>query len=136
MREHDLVLGGESSGHVVFLDMNTTGDGILTALQVLALYRSQQRPLSQLARVFDPCPQKLVSVRVAEKPPLDELAGLQAAIARIESDLEGRGRVLVRYSGTEQLVRVMVECSDGSAIDPLVEELTKELERAIGERQA
>jgi len=136
MREHDLVLGGESSGHVVFLDLNTTGDGILTALQVLALYRRQQQPLSQLAKVFDPCPQKLVSVRVAEKPPLDELAGLQAAIARIESDLEGRGRVLVRYSGTEPLVRVMVECSDGSAIDPLVEELSKELERAIGERQA
>ena len=136
MRAHDLVLGGESSGHVVFLEHNTTGDGLLTALQVLALRQREGRPLSLLARVFEPCPQKLRSVRVREKPPLESLDELQALVGRVESDLAGRGRVLVRYSGTEPLARVMVECQDADRIDSALEELCKEIDRAIGERPA
>ena len=134
MRAHDLVLGGESSGHVVFLEHNTTGDGLLTALQVLALRQREGRPLSLLARVFEPCPQKLRSVRVREKPPLESLDELQALVGRVESDLAGRGRVLVRYSGTEPLARVMVECQDADRIDSALEELCKEIDRVIGER--
>ena len=134
MRAAELVLGGESSGHIVFLDLNTTGDGLLTALQVLALRQRAARPLSELVRIFEPCPQKLRSVRVTDKPPLETLPELRALIDRIEGDLAGRGRVLVRYSGTEPLARVMVECEDGARIDPLIEELCKELDRAIGSR--
>ncbi len=136
MQRDDLVLGGENSGHIVFLELNTTGDGLLTALQVLALQRRRDERLSRLTRVFEPCPQKLHSLRVREKPALETLEGLQQLLRRIEGDLEGCGRVLVRYSGTEPLVRVMVECEDGDRIDPLVEELAKELDRAIGERGA
>ncbi len=136
MRREDLVLGGESSGHVVFLELNTTGDGLLTALQVLALQRRSEQPLSRLCRVFEPCPQRLRSVRVREKPPLDSLPELARLLQRMEADLRGKGRVLVRYSGTEPLARVMVECEDADRIDPLVEELCKELDRAIGERGA
>ncbi len=136
MRAHDLVLGGESSGHVVFLEHNTTGDGLLTALQVLALRQREGRPLSLLARVFEPCPQKLRSVRVREKPPLESLDELQALVGRVESEFAGRGRVLVRYSGTEPLARVMVECQDADRIDSALEELCKEIDRAIGERPA
>jgi phosphoglucosamine mutase len=136
MRRDDLVLGGETSGHIVFLEHNTTGDGLLTALQVLALQRRSGQPISRLCRVFEPCPQLLRSVKVADKPPLESLAGLQKLVKRIEADLAGRGRVLVRYSGTEPLARVMVECEDGDRIDALVEELVKELDRTIGERGA
>jgi phosphoglucosamine mutase len=135
MLREDLVLGGESSGHIVFLEHNTTGDGLLTALQVLALQRRSQRPMSELCRVFEPCPQVLRSLRVREKVPLESLDGLQGLLRRIETDLSGQGRVLVRYSGTESLVRVMVECEDGDRIDSLVEELCKELDRSIGERE-
>ena len=136
MRDGDLVLGGESSGHLVFLELNTTGDGLLTALQVLALQRREPRPLSELLRVFAPCPQKLRSVRVSEKPPLEALPELRSLITRVERDLEGQGRVVVRYSGTEPLARVMVECTDAARIEPALEELCKELDRAIGERPA
>ena len=134
MRREDLVLGGESSGHVIFLDLNTTGDGLLTALQVLAILRAQERPLSELARVFEPCPQLLRSVRVREKPPIESLGELASRIEHAERDLAGRGRVLVRYSGTEPVCRVMVECEDASRLEPLAEELCKEIERAIGEK--
>lgn len=102
-------LGGEQSGHVVFLDQNSTGDGCLTALQVLALMVREDRPLAELRKVMTRFPQVLVNVAVREKLPFAQLEEVQAATLAAERCLAGRGRVLVRYSGTETLARVMVE---------------------------
>jgi phosphoglucosamine mutase len=133
MLREKINLGGEQSGHVVFLDHNTTGDGMLTALQVLALMRREERPLSELARVMERTPQVLRSVRVRSKPPLEELPEFARALARIGADLEGRGRILVRYSGTEPVARVMLEGDDVGEIETLAEELCALIQRAIGE---
>ncbi|MDE2511064.1 MAG: phosphoglucosamine mutase [Elusimicrobia bacterium] len=104
-----LSLGGENSGHVVFRDFAPTGDGILTALQTLAAWRESGKPMSALRRLYSPTPQTLVALRVRVKPALEGLKKTQAAIARAGKSLAGRGRVLVRYSGTEPALRVLVE---------------------------
>src|SRR5258706_5949253 len=126
-------LGGEQSGHVVFLDHNTTGDGMLTALQVLALMRREERPLSELARVMQHAPQVLKSVRVRAKTPFEEIPEFARALARVDAELAGRGRSNVRYSGTEPLARVMLEGDDPARIETLADELCAVLRRAIGE---
>ena len=133
MLREKINLGGEQSGHLVFLDHGTTGDGILSALQVLALMRSEDRPLSELARVMERVPQALRSVRVRERVPFEQLKSLQGSLAAVESGLAGRGRVLVRYSGTEPLARVMVEGEDEAEIARIAEEICAEIARAIGE---
>jgi len=133
MLREKINLGGEQSGHVVFLDENTTGDGMLTALQVLALMRREERPLSELARVFERTPQVLRAVRVKAKPPLETLPLLARALERIGADLEGRGRILVRYSGTEPVARVMLEGDDRAEIERIADELCALIQRAIGE---
>ena len=133
MRREQLNLGGEQSGHVVFLDHNTTGDGILTALQVLALACRRQRPLSELTQVFEPVPQVQRSVRVREKPSFDALPKLKEVVSRVESELGEGGRVLVRYSGTEPVVRVMLQGEERSRIDTLAAEICEVVHRAIGE---
>lgn len=112
MREGGFNFGGEQSGHLVFLDHATTGDGLVAALQVLNLMLDSQRPLSELARVFEPFPQVLQSRFVQAKPPIEALSSVQRAIRDAEEKLRGSGRVLVRYSGTEYKVRVMVEGED------------------------
>lgn len=106
--------GGEQSGHFIFLDHNTTGDGLLSALQVLSLMKRTGKPLSELARAMTAVPQVLLNVKVTKKPKLDTVPELQQAIRESEQRLNGSGRVLVRYSGTESLLRVMVEgeCDD------------------------
>jgi phosphoglucosamine mutase len=104
-----LSLGGENSGHVVFRDFAPTGDGMLTALQTLAAWRESGRPMSALRRLYAPTPQTLVALRVQRKPALDGLKKTQAEIARASKALLGRGRVFVRYSGTEPVLRVLVE---------------------------
>jgi phosphoglucosamine mutase len=104
-----LSLGGENSGHVVFRDFAPTGDGMLTALQTLAAWRESGRPMSALRRLYAPTPQTLVALRVQRKPALEGLRKTQAEIARASAALAGRGRVLVRYSGTEPALRVLVE---------------------------
>jgi phosphoglucosamine mutase len=123
--------GGEQSGHMVFLDYNTTGDGILSALQLLAILRRQARPLSELAAVMERVPQVLVNVRVARKVPLGELPEVSASVRRIETALGEEGRLLVRYSGTENLVRVMVEGPDEGRIRGFADELAAQLEAAL-----
>lgn len=135
MLREKINLGGEQSGHVVFLDHNTTGDGMLTALQVLALMRREERPLSELARVMERTPQVLRSVRVRSKPPLEDLPEFARALARIGADLEGRGRILVRYSGTEPVARVMLEGDDRGEIETFAEELCALIQRAVGEEK-
>jgi phosphoglucosamine mutase len=109
MRRGGYNLGGEQSGHLVFLDHATTGDGIIAALRVLAVMAREQRPLSELAAVMVRTPQVLVNVKVGRKRPLEDLLDVVGMIKRVEDDLGETGRVLVRYSGTEAKARVMIE---------------------------
>ena len=101
--------GGEQSGHFLFLDHNTTGDGLISALQVLSLMKRTEKTLSELAKAMTAVPQVLLNVKVSKKPALDSMPDLQQAIRDSECRLNGNGRVLVRYSGTESLLRIMIE---------------------------
>jgi phosphoglucosamine mutase len=125
-------LGGEQSGHVVFLDETTTGDGLITALFVLAMLVESGRPLSELRRVMQRTPQVLLNVRVTEKRAILELGSVQQAIRSAESTLKRHGRVVVRYSGTEALARVMVEGPDGEVILRLAESIVSAFEQEVG----
>jgi len=109
MQAKGAVIGGEESGHVIFLEHHTTGDGIITALQVLAAMKKAQRPLSELAQVMRVFPQKLINVDVKTKPELSTIPEIGAAVRDVEEQLGDKGRVLVRYSGTQNMCRVMVE---------------------------
>jgi phosphoglucosamine mutase len=103
------VIGGEESGHLIFLDHHTTGDGIMAATQLLSAMIAEGKPLSELASLMEIYPQKLISVSVQSKPEITSIPSLTNIIRQVESELADRGRVLVRYSGTENLCRVMVE---------------------------
>jgi phosphoglucosamine mutase len=109
MVRQDLPLGGEQSGHIIFRQWATTGDGMLTALRVLEEIHNKGQDLETLASAMQVYPQLLVNVRVRERRPIAELPAVQAEIARAEAEFAGKGRVLVRFSGTEPLARVMVE---------------------------
>jgi len=132
MRNGGYNLGGEQSGHIVMLDHNTTGDGLLTGLQVLAAMRRAERPLSELVGRFERYPQALLNLRVSEKRPLEELPSVQDGVRKLEEELRGRGRVLIRYSGTESKVRIMVECDDEARVDEYASELADLFRRALG----
>jgi phosphoglucosamine mutase len=125
-------LGGEQSGHIVFLDHNTTGDGLITGLLVLARMVESGRPLSELRQVMTRYPQVLHNLRVREKPPVDTLPGVTRAVQAAERSLGERGRVLVRYSGTEKLLRVMVEGESESHIASLAADIVAAADAAIG----
>jgi phosphoglucosamine mutase len=125
-------LGGEQSGHVVFLDHNTTGDGIITALAALALIVEKGRPLSELRAVMQRFPQVLLNVPVAHKRDVATVPGIAQAIAVAEKALGSRGRVLVRYSGTESLLRVMIEGERESEIAGLAEAIAAAARRELG----
>lgn len=109
MRKRGAVLGGEESGHTVFLEHQNTGDGLLTALKILEIMSIEKKPLSELKKVMTVFPQVLINVDVKSKPPLESLPDVGRAIRQVEKDLAGKGRVLVRYSGTQPQCRVMVE---------------------------
>ena len=132
MRNEGYNLGGEQSGHIVFLDHNTTGDGLLTALQTLAILRRKDRRLSELTAGFQRFPQALVNVSVADKRPIESIPEVVRAVRRIEEALGRRGRVLVRYSGTEPKARVMVEGEDEAAVSRYAAELAEQLRRCLG----
>jgi phosphoglucosamine mutase len=132
MRAGGCNLGGEQSGHVVFLDHNTTGDGLITALQTLGIMGRRERRLSELTESFERYPQVLVNVPVSEKKPIETLPELQAVIKRIEAELSDRGRVLIRYSGTEPQARVMVEGADDAKVSEYARELAQALQRCVG----
>ncbi|HLL21271.1 MAG TPA: phosphoglucosamine mutase [Kofleriaceae bacterium] len=123
MRKNGYNLGGEQSGHLVFLDHATTGDGIVAALRVLAIMVKEGIALSELAKVMTRMPQVLINTAVEKKVPLDQLPAVQRRIAEIEQALGSEGRVLVRYSGTEAKARVMLEGPDQSRIQVWAEEL-------------
>ena len=132
MRAGDYNLGGEQSGHLIFLDHNTTGDGLLTALQILAIMRRKERPLSDLVKGIERFPQVLINLQVAEKRPLESLPRFQESLRAVESELGERGRVVVRYSGTEPKARVMVEGPDEERVQELAQDLARVLERELG----
>ena len=134
MREGGYNLGGEQSGHVIFLDHNTTGDGLITALQSLAIVTRSALPLSQLSGDFRRFPQVLLNIEVSENRPIEEIPELQALIARIEGELGGEGRVLIRYSGTEAKVRVMVEGPTEKRVSAYAAELAEAIRGLRGGR--
>ncbi|MBV9082475.1 MAG: phosphoglucosamine mutase [Acidobacteriaceae bacterium] len=117
MLRRGAVLGGEQSGHVIFSEYATTGDGILTALRVLEIIRDSGKSLDDLADAVRTFPQKLVNVRVKQKRPLSELIAVQAEIEAAEQEFAGTGRVVVRFSGTEPLARVMIEAGSDEQVD-------------------
>jgi len=126
-------LGGEQSGHILFRDMDTTtGDGILTALRVMEVMARAGRPLSELVADMKVFPQRIENVNVREKVPLDQLPQVMETIRAAECELDGNGRVVVRYSGTEKLARVMVEAESDEAMERHVKTIAIALQRTIG----
>ena len=119
MREHGYRLGGEQSGHIIFSDFSTTGDGLITALQVLAALKRTGRKASELSALMKSYPQLLVNVVVASKEGWEENAAIAAAIRAGEEELGGDGRILVRPSGTEPLIRVMAEGPDQTQLETI-----------------
>jgi len=134
MRKGGYNLGGEQSGHLIFLDNNTTGDGVLAALQLLAVMRRQEKPLSELAEVMIPLPQVLVNVRVRERQDIMTIPTVAAAIKGVEEKLGNEGRVLIRYSGTEPLLRIMLEGQDKYEITGWANEIADLVKHQIGEK--
>ena len=125
-------IGGEQSGHLLFLDHSGTGDGIVSALHLLAVMRESGQSLSTLASCMTKFPQTLVNVPVRTKPPLETIPGLSQRVADLEGAMNGGGRILLRYSGTEALVRVMVEGEDRERVETMAAELAEMLRAAIG----
>jgi phosphoglucosamine mutase len=116
-------LGGEQSGHLLFLDHAPSGDGILSALALLSVAVETGEPLASLATALRKFPQVLVNVPVRSKPPIDSIAGVAERVAAFEREMDGRGRVLIRYSGTEPLARVMIEGADDARIRAMADDL-------------
>ena len=124
-------LGGEQSGHLVFLNHSTTGDGILTALRLLAVMLREQKPLAELASFMEVYPQVLLNLKVKTRQDLKKVPQAQQAIQGAEKHLQGRGRLLVRYSGTEALLRVMVEGENEAEITEVAQDLVQALDRCL-----
>lgn len=134
MRAGGYNLGGEQSGHMIFLDYNTTGDGVLSALQLLAVMRREEKTLSELAEIMIPLPQVLCNTRVREKVDIYAIADVAAKIKDVEAKLANEGRVLIRYSGTEPLLRVMIEGQDKYEITSWANEICELVKKHIGEK--
>ncbi|MBI2360926.1 MAG: phosphoglucosamine mutase [Deltaproteobacteria bacterium] len=128
-------LGGEQSGHVIFLDHNTTGDGCLTGLQLLAIMVEKGKRLSELSKILTKLPQILLNVGVREKKEIWRMPALRQKIAVAERELGGRGRVLVRYSGTEPLARVMLEGENEDRIRQMAQEIADHIRNQIGKEE-
>ncbi len=131
MQQRGATLGGEQSGHMIFLNHHTTGDGIISALQLLSILRQSGKPLSELARVFRPAPQRLVNVDVPAKPPLESIPAIRDAEKKAQEELGARGRTLIRYSGTQAMCRVMVEGPSQEQVDRLADMLVDTVRREL-----
>ncbi|MCL6506558.1 MAG: phosphoglucosamine mutase, partial [Bryobacteraceae bacterium] len=127
----DALLGGEQSGHIIFREYATTGDGLLTALRLLEVLRASAGSLDELLRGLVLYPQRVVNVPVRAKPPLEQLPEVAAEIAGARRQLGDSGRVLVRYSGTEMLARVMVEGPDGPRVDEWARRIAEAIRSAL-----
>ncbi len=132
MQEKDAIIGGEESGHVIFLNHHTTGDGIIAALQLLWAMRHFGQPLSELAKIMTLSPQKIINVTVKDKPPIEGIPELQKAIKEAENELKDKGRVLIRYSGTQSMCRVMVEGPTEEMTGRLTQALADVVKKCIG----
>jgi phosphoglucosamine mutase len=131
MRMGGYLLGGEQSGHLVFMEHSTTGDGTLAALQLLRIMVGRQKPISEIAGLLTPYPQKLVNLKVKKKVPFADVPVIQRAVQDAEEKLGRTGRVLLRYSGTEALARIMVEAQDQCLVDELCAGLTEAVETGL-----
>jgi phosphoglucosamine mutase len=129
MRENGFNVGGEQSGHIVLSEFGTTGDGLISALQILAVMQEQQRPLSEVCRKFKPVPQILKNVRVSGGKLLENKSVMQA-IEEGKNALNGSGRVVIRPSGTEPLIRVMAEGDDGRLVETVVDDIITAIKTA------
>ena len=132
MKKNNYNLGGEQSGHIIFLDYNTTGDGLLTGLQLVNIMKVTNKPLSELAGEMKKYPQKLVNVRVTDKHHVTDNEKVAEVIAEVEKEMDGNGRVLVRPSGTEPLVRVMAEAPTQEQCDEFVDRICKVVKEEMG----
>ncbi|MGR3179794.1 MAG: phosphoglucosamine mutase, partial [Candidatus Anammoxibacter sp.] len=132
MKDNNYNLGGEQAGHIIFADFNSTGDGIITALQVLNIMKESGKKLSTLDGKLVSLPQILKNIDVIEKKPIDEMGKVKDIINDIKSTLNGDGRVLVRYSGTEKKCRVMVEGKDTDRVDEYAQMIATEIKNEIG----
>ncbi len=131
MRERGALLGGEQSGHLVFMEYGTTGDGLLAGLQLLRIMREKNKPISELAGLLRLFPQTLINVPVKNKMPFDDVPEICAAVEAAEKELQSRGRVLLRYSGTESLARVMVEGEDDTQVRRLATVIADTVRRSL-----
>lgn len=132
MLKSNTVLGGEDSGHMIFLDCHTTGDGIVSGLKLMQELKASKASLSKLAAIMTPFPQKLINVEVREKPPIEDVEGITAAVAAAEEELGEEGRVLIRYSGTQPMCRVMVEGPTEEQTQAIAERLAGVVRECIG----
>ena len=132
MVRRDLNLGGEQSGHIIFRDFTTTGDGIVSALQILRIMQATGKPLSELKKCLTKYPQAQRNLRVKEKPPLETLPAIGKLLLAAEKELSGKGRVLLRYSGTEPKIRLLIEGQEQARIDRRADEIAEAIEAAIG----
>jgi len=133
MQKTGATLGGEQSGHILFLDGDsTTGDGLLTALRVMGVMAASGKALHELVADLKVFPQKIVNVKVREKVPMEELPAVAAAIRAAEAALDGNGRVVVRYSGTEKLARVMIEAESEAVMQEHVNAIAEALQEELG----
>ncbi|MCQ9208076.1 MAG: phosphoglucosamine mutase [Omnitrophica bacterium] len=127
-------LGGEQSGHIILLEQTTTGDGLLVALALIKVMLKTKKTLSELSRNLEKFPQVLLNIKVQEKLPLDEISNLNQTIQRYQKELGRSGRLLVRYSGTENLARVMVEGREKSLVNHIANSVARVIKDAVGER--
>jgi phosphoglucosamine mutase len=131
MRKQDLNLGGEQSGHIIFRDFSTTGDGLICALQILAIAAETNQPLSELRKILTKFPQELRSIPVRQKLPFEQFPSVSARIKSAEAALAGKGRVVLRYSGTEPKARLLLEGPDADALRTLADDIQAEIETAL-----
>jgi len=131
MRKTGSNVGGEKSGHVILMDYATTGDGIITALQVLKLLKQKNTSLAKLADCMDEYPQQLVSLKVKTKKPIQSLPTLSRVMEETRSDLGTQGRMIVRYSGTENKIRLLVEAKSARTVDRWIKALTRAVEKDL-----
>ncbi|MGC3770406.1 phosphoglucosamine mutase, partial [Enterococcus faecalis] len=132
MRKNDYNFGGEQSGHMIFLDYNTTGDGMLSGIQLLNVMKQTGKKLSELADEVTIYPQKLVNIRVTDKNDAMEVPAIKAVVEQAEAEMNGEGRILVRPSGTEPLLRVMAEAPTQEKVDYYVDKIAEVVRAEIG----
>ena len=131
LRQGGYVLGGEQSGHTIFMENSTTGDVLVAALRVLSVMAQSRRPLSELRSLMQDVPQVLRNIRVSKRKKLEDIPGLKQMVNAIETKLSDQGRVFLRFSGTEPVVRILVEGPNREEIDTAAEELAQLLHREL-----